>query len=334
MDGQVVASTPRSHRAAGLDKLGSVLAAVTAVTGAGALVGVSALLWRDNAILFMVAIAAFTGGVGCLVAFRDDGTTAPRVRRLSFVVTMVLLTIALVGFLGLIARTELTDSRPVITAMATGDAPLTISGNVTADGLGATERVSVKVVDQAATRFQAVVGAASEAGRATIPFEIRLNGRPDREITIVAWLTDRVATEPTCTDSTIDLPEVTCLKLALHGPNPGGPLLTISPNLSPGARSVTVSVAAIVGPRNGVLVNLWDRGALVYSFIARPGPDGSVNSSTVVPIHDNRAVLCAVAEIAAEASATTVPSPCVGTTFAQLVIPAVPGPTATATPAQ
>lgn len=327
------APTPSSpsQSTARLDRLGAVLAAVTAVIGAAALIGGSEETRRGNSILLMVAVATFTGGVGLLFAFRDTNTPR-RLRPLRSVATVALLAISLVAFGVLISRAELTDSRPVITATATGDGPLTISGSVTAGGLGSTERVAIKFVDADAIPFQAVAGTGPEVGRATIPFKVRVNSRPDREITIVAWLVDRVAAEPTCAGSAPVVHEVTCVHMTLNSQTTVDPVLTLTPSLTPGARTVTVALTAIVAPNEGVQVNLWDRSALLQTFIARPGADGKVDASAVVPIQDDKAVLCAVAEIVAQATTKNVPSPCIATTFVQMTIPSVPGLNA-ATPA-
>jgi hypothetical protein len=333
MDDQETRPLTGNPRMAGSDRLGWVLAAVTAVTVVGALLGIPGISWRDGAIPFAIAFATFTAGVGGLIAFRGDAAAPPRVRRLRFIAIVAFFVLALVSIGVVISRAAETDSRPVLTAVATGDGPTTISGTADAGGLAPTERLSIKVVDQGATLFQAVAGPASETARVAIPFEIQVNSRPNRDLMIVAWLTDRVTGEPTCADSSGSHPDVTCLKLTLHGPPLIAPVLTISPNLTPGARSVMVSLDAIVGPEDGVQVNLWDREALVHSFIARPGPDGRIHSTTTVPMHDNRAVLCAVATIAAEASPTAVPSPCIGPTFTQLIIPGVPSPSLSTSPA-
>jgi hypothetical protein len=333
------ASEPTSGRgtALRLDGLASILAALTAVTGAVALIVGSEFARRGTAIPVVVGVAAFAGGVGLLLAFRNENVPR-RLRRLRSAATVVLLALAFLCFVVLIIRAEQSDSRPVITATATGDGPLTISGEVTAEGLGSTERVAIKVVDQNAIPFQAVAGAEPHVGRALIPFTVRLNGRPDRDITVVAWLMDRVAVEPTCNGAQADPGNVTCVHLALLSPTTIAPILTLVPYLGPGPRTVTVTVGATVGPDDGVQVNLWDRDLLLQSFIARPGVDGKVNESAVVPLHEDRAVLCAVAEIVPQATAKTVPSPCLATTFVQLIIqpapgfvPPTPGPSASAT---
>ncbi|MEO8461804.1 MAG: hypothetical protein ABI555_01210 [Chloroflexota bacterium] len=315
--------TTVSHPASRTARLAGVLAVVSAIIGASTFIAILLLVGRDDAALLSVATGAFLGGIGLLVAFRAGGSS--RSLRILMVAGLVSLTVWIAAVTLPLNRSTAIASRPVISATSTLDGPVTISGNVTASSLGATERVSVKIVDFDATPFQAVSGSPI-SGRTSVPFQARLNSHPDRDVTILAWLTDRVSGEPSCAMSTTASSEVSCLRLSLHSTRTSAPVLTLSPSLLPGARSVKVEVAANVSSQGAVQVNLWDRDALIGSFIAHPDPDGAVKAAWTVPLHDNRAVLCAVAEMVSEASAGTVPSPCVGTTYVQLIIPPAAGP--------
>lgn len=239
-----------------------------------------------------------------------------------------------------------TNFRPVILATVSGTGPITIEGKVTSAGVSADGLLAMRIFDGKEVIYDAAMGPQPTSGAAEIAYKVQIERGPDREIAIVAWVTEgsepsRVSCDEVATDLDASLASspvlFSCLKVRVQPPVVGEPWVSISADAKPGERAVTVTTSAVVTPGKTVLLTIWDGTAILYSSLIRPAPDGAVSSAVKVPLSDGAASICATA---VTLDARTFPSPrgptCSGNEadegYAALVIPAAPSPSPSTSP--
>ena len=331
-------TTPGPGTPATLERLGSLLAALTAALPLlGALTGATDVARRNNPILFDVAMLLLALGIVSLFLLHFWGPQNA-LRQVIALGALIFLVLSALLFVFTIGSTGATDSRPIITVNQTGTGMVTLSGTASGAGLGADERLGLRIVDDTKELYSAAMGAAPNSGIAEIAFAVQTDGRADRDIEIIAWTFSHAPDAVTCDSASAPdsrkwglgvLPLVSCLKVHLRAPNPVGPHITLTPVVSKDNRSITVALTGVVGPQEAIVMGMWDGARLIHEMLARPGIDGAVIASTLVPLGDAAADICATADVVAGGmNAPVRPNPCTGltntTTYAQVLIPAAP----------
>ncbi len=334
-------NTVKDAVTAATDNAEKIALVLTAVLGALAQVsGATDQARRNYEGLVLIAIACLFGGAWGVfwltrnkepvqltrlrVTIRD---ARPAVRNVS----IALLVVASLVFVIALARTNATDSRPVLNVTITGNGPVTIAGTATMSGIGAEGGVEVAIYDSrpapttslsegltpaapsdeslAATSspapalvYSSVTGPDVTTGMVTASFSVSVEAAPARTVTVIAWI---LGAQPVTVAD--------CQSSASHKVNiPQRPIrsgtlfacafVTVSrPSTAPRIavtqtdRTANVTITATIDTGSLIRVRAEADNAVVGTALAAPLADGTVSVTLPIALPDEGGTLCVVA---------------------------------------